>query len=66
MEHVNRQRALRELLVRAWQPLLERTREIDSFLSDRRGRGWRDQQLSRKHTAPAMCTGECAESQGTK
>jgi hypothetical protein len=31
------------LLVRAWRPLLERSREIDGFVVDRRDRGWRNQ-----------------------
>jgi type II secretory pathway component PulM len=47
MEHHNRQRALRELLVQAWRPLLERTREPDALLPDRRPQGWRHRQISR-------------------
>ncbi len=66
MEHVNRQRALRELLVRAWQPLLERTREIESFPSDRRGRGWRDRHMRGERAATTMHAGGNAESQVTE
>lgn len=66
MEHVNRQSALRELLVRAWQPLLERTREIESLPSDRRGRGWRDRHMRGERTATANHAGGNAESQVTE
>ena len=47
---LDRQRALRDLLVRAWCPLLERTRAIDAKYIDRGVHGWRRQRTSREVT----------------
>ncbi len=57
---LDRQRALRELLVRAWCPLLERTRGIDAGHIDRGTHGWRRQRTSREVT-PATAGDPVAE-----
>ncbi|MEO8636927.1 MAG: hypothetical protein ABI587_16755 [Gemmatimonadales bacterium] len=53
----DRRSALRELLVRAWQPLLKRSREIDAFVVDRRARGWRNQPPRREAGETAIRAG---------